>query len=250
MQSIILAAGMGNRISSSHSEPKILLKVGQHTLLERHLSNLRALGVIKIVICLGYKQELVIEEIRKLGMPEIEVVSNMDFQLGSTVSLWKASASAKKNCETLLLDADVLYHPEIIRRLAKAKSNNCLLIDRNFDVGDEPVKVCIKDGRIIEFRKMISPNIDYDTIGESVGFFKFSANDSDLLFDECRKSLASGRVEDPHEEVIRECILHNKFEIGFEDISGLPWIEIDFPEDIEKAEQDILPLTPFVEFTQ
>ena len=28
---------------------------------------------------------------------------------------------------------------------------------------------------------------------------------------------------------------------GFEDISGLPWIEIDFPEDAQRAEAAVLP---------
>ena len=28
---------------------------------------------------------------------------------------------------------------------------------------------------------------------------------------------------------------------GFEDISGIPWIEIDFPEDIERAHREIIP---------
>jgi choline kinase len=29
--------------------------------------------------------------------------------------------------------------------------------------------------------------------------------------------------------------------VGYETIGGLPWTEIDFPEDVEKAERDILP---------
>ena len=30
-------------------------------------------------------------------------------------------------------------------------------------------------------------------------------------------------------------------DFGFEDISGLPWIEIDFPEDVQRAETAVLP---------
>ena len=30
--------------------------------------------------------------------------------------------------------------------------------------------------------------------------------------------------------------------VGYETIGGEPWIEIDFPEDIERAERNILPL--------
>ena len=30
-------------------------------------------------------------------------------------------------------------------------------------------------------------------------------------------------------------------EFGFEDVTGIPWIEIDFPEDVERARRSILP---------
>ncbi len=29
--------------------------------------------------------------------------------------------------------------------------------------------------------------------------------------------------------------------LGVEDVTGLPWVEIDFPEDLEKAEAEVLP---------
>ena len=29
--------------------------------------------------------------------------------------------------------------------------------------------------------------------------------------------------------------------MGFERVDGMPWIEVDFPEDVTRAEQEILP---------
>jgi choline kinase len=29
--------------------------------------------------------------------------------------------------------------------------------------------------------------------------------------------------------------------VGFERVDGLPWIEIDFPDDVARAERDVLP---------
>ena len=44
------------------------------------------------------------------------------------------------------------------------------------------------------------------------------------------------------EEAIRNVLLAStKGRFGVEDITGLPWIEIDFAEDIVRAETDILP---------
>jgi len=245
MQSIILAAGLGKRLSSTHSDPKILLQIGEFSLLERHIVNLLELNVTRIIVCVGYKQELIINEIEKLGLNNVKIICNNEYHLGSTVSLWKTKELALEQCDTLLLDADVLYHPKILKVLSKSKSNNCLLIDRNFEAGDEPVKVCIHKEKITEFRKTIPSEIKFDTMGESVGFFKFSGEGLETIYDTCDKYISSEKHNEPHEEVIRECIICDKLDIGYEDITGLPWIEIDFPEDIEKAKRDILPRTPF-----
>ena len=244
MQAIILAAGIGKRISSSHNIPKILLEFDEKTLLERHIFNLHQLGAERIIICAGYQQELIHSELKKIGSSDVEIVSNQQFHLGSTVSLLKTQPFVSKNEDTLLMDADVLYHPEIINILANSQHKNCLLVDREFDEGVEPVKVCIRKQRIVEFRKQISPEVDYDTIGESVGFFKFSANGLESIFKKCESFVANGRENEPHEEVIRECIIHDSIEIEFEDISGLPWLEIDFPEDILRATESVLPQLP------
>tara|TARA_B100000579_G_C22784466_1_gene831124 strand:- start:270 stop:1007 length:738 start_codon:yes stop_codon:yes gene_type:complete len=244
MQAIILAAGIGKRISSSHDIPKILLKFNEKTLLERHISNLQQLGTERIIICTGYKQELICRELKKIDSTNVEVVSNEKFHLGSTVSLLTTQPVVGKKEDTLLMDADVLYHPEIINKLANSQHKNCLLIDKEFDEGVEPVKVCMKNQKIVEFRKKISLKIDYDTIGESVGFFKFSANGLKSIFQKCESFVADGREHEPHEEVIRESIIYDNIKIEFEDVSGLPWLEIDFPEDIVRATKSVLPQLP------
>ena len=42
-----------------------------------------------------------------------------------------------------------------------------------------------------------------------------------------------------HEEVYPELLA--RVEVGFERVDGLPWIEIDFPDDVVRAERDVLP---------
>ena len=245
MQSIILAAGLGSRLSPIHEDPKILLEIGGITLLERHLLNLVEIGVDEITICLGYKCEMVADVIRKLGLKNISAVVNPDFQAGSVVSLWATKEVGLKGQSALLLDGDVLYHPDIIKRLATTKFENCLLIDRNFEEGDEPVKVYLNENRIVELRKILSNDIEYDTVAESVGFFKFSPEGIQTIYDICKNYMESGQKNAPHEEVIRDCIIYNNPEIKYEDVTSLPWIEIDFPEDVKRAQEDILPRLPF-----
>ena len=38
--------------------------------------------------------------------------------------------------------------------------------------------------------------------------------------------------------IVKDSVLNN---FGYEDITNLPWIEIDFPEDLDKAKKKLLP---------
>ena len=55
-------------------------------------------------------------------------------------------------------------------------------------------------------------------------------------------SLRQGRRNEPYEETIRDVLLTSpRGTFAFEDITGIPWIEIDFAVDIERANTEILP---------
>jgi len=140
------------------------------------------------------------------------------------------------------MDADVLYDQEMINRLINTNIKNCLLLDRDFVPGDEPVKICVnKNGQINEFRKKVAEDLDYVTQGESVGFFKFSKLIGTSLLGRINDYLAKGENNTPYEEAIRDLLLIYPEQFGYEDVTGVPWIEIDFPEDIERAQNEIIP---------
>ena len=51
----------------------------------------------------------------------------------------------------------------------------------------------------------------------------------------------SGRANMPHEEAIRDLLRESNQRIEVADVTGAPWIEIDFPADFARATQEILP---------
>jgi choline kinase len=135
----------------------------------------------------------------------------------------------------ILMDADVLYAPGLMERLVGTSWPGCLLLDRAIEPGDEPVKLCVRDGRIVDFHKR--PTEAHEWHGESVGFFRFAPDIAEELAGRVEHYVASGRRTMEYEEPIRDMIMASPAErFGFEDISGLPWIEIDFPDDVVKAE--------------
>ncbi len=93
----------------------------------------------------------------------------------------------------------------------------------------------------MEFRKQVALGLTYDFAGESVGFFRFGSAVAHRLASRTEQYVADGLDDEPYEEVIRDLLLETPETFGYEDITGLPWIEIDFPQDIQRAKTDILP---------
>jgi bifunctional UDP-N-acetylglucosamine pyrophosphorylase/glucosamine-1-phosphate N-acetyltransferase len=62
MKAVVLGAGLGKRLSSvTASMPKVLLKVGEKTLIEHNVDKLRKIGINDIAVVIGYKGEIVKE---------------------------------------------------------------------------------------------------------------------------------------------------------------------------------------------
>ena len=243
MKTLLLAAGIGQRLGDvSANLPKCLLEFAGSTLLQRHLGILRHFGVNEIIIITGYQSDLVEQEITRVGNDShIRIVKNSDYSKGSIISMLLGLQALANEPDFILMDADVLYDYRILERLLNSRHQNCFLLDRKFEQGDEPVKLCVRDGQLIEFRKNIDNNLEFDYQGESVGFFRFNNATADKLIQSANTYLARGEDTQPYEECIRDLLLLDPDNFGFEDITGLEWIEIDFPEDISRANTEILP---------
>ncbi len=245
MRAIILAAGRGLRLQQPEDQqlPKSLLRFGGMSLLERHWRLLTDAGVDDVVLGLGFRHELVEQELDRLGWrPRPEIVLNDRFDLGSVLTVHIAADAMTRGGEVLLMDADVLYDARIMTALvAGRKPVNRMLIDRNFEAGEEPVKVCVRDGVPIELRKQLPADLRYDTIGESIGFFRFEEHGARRL-----AALVAGYVARndgwmPHEEAVRDLIREGSRRFEVTDVTGAPWIEIDYAADVSRATREILP---------
>ena len=244
MRAIILAAGRGLRLQQPPEEqfPKCLLRFQGVTLLERHLRALRALGVDEVVLALGFQPEKVKAELDRIGwQPRPTIVLNERYDLGSVLTVHTVADVLTRGGDVLLMDADVLYDEGILQALVAGPSTDRLLIDRDFEAGDEPVKLCLQDGVPVELRKQLAVGLRYDTIGESVGFFRFREPTARRLTEVVAGYVASGRQNMPHEEAVRDLLLEGARPYDVADVTGLPWIEIDFPGDVARAADEVLP---------
>ena len=233
MKAIILAAGKGTRLNGVELKPKCLFEVGGETLLARQIATLRELHVDDIVIVLGFEAE----RIRSLYEHTASFVTNTRFdETSSMYSLWLAREHLLDGF--VVLNCDVLFHPQLLTRLLSSPFKDALLIDLvdkdNNHLGDEEMKVKLSNGLVIDIRKDMDPA---EADGENVGIVKFSADGARRLIEEMDALISRGQLKDWAPRAFRE--FATRFPLHAISTEDYPWIEIDFPEDYRRATEEV-----------
>lgn len=241
MRAAILAAGKGLRLGRDDLPPKILLSFGDRSLLARHLEILAACGIDRLDLAVGYRREAVDAEVARLGAEQrVLRYFNPRFDRGAIVSLYTLAEVFECGEEILFMDGDVLYGLEMMERLTAGPAGNYFLMDRQVEEGEDPVRLCVQDGLLVDFHKR--PQNAHQWWGEWIGFARFTPDIAAKIAAAARRYVADGQLDEIYEEAIRDVILAEPpgtFQIV--DVTGLPWVEIDFPEDLQRAESEIFP---------
>ncbi len=237
MTAIILAAGVGKRLlGTSGGTPKCLIEIAGRSLLLRLLDGLAAAGVREAVVVTGFGDDLVRAALAA-GVRGIDVrcVTNTRFREGAILSLWTARDALDR--AVLVMDADVLCAQVMLDRLVRSPHADCFLLDAAQENTGEEQMLLVRDGRVRDIVRGGAPG--YELMGESIGFLKLSASAASLLRELLEARVQAGDTGIEHEEVYPALLA--RVEVGFERVDGLPWIEIDFPDDVVRAERDVLP---------
>ena len=237
MKAIILAAGVGKRLwPITQHRPKCLIELAGRSLLARYFDALAGAGIREVVLVVGYKQEMIRTTVGTgLSGLRATFLVNEQFQRGSITSLWQARTEL--DTDVLVMDADVLFHHDILRRLVNSAFPTALLMDETVKQQTEECMVVVEGGRVIALTKKMP--LHYDLAGEGVGFLKVAARDTAELVRSLRTYVDRGALDMEYEDALLE--FFGQTRVGFERIGGLPWVEIDFPEDVQRAEREILP---------
>lgn len=233
MKAIILAAGKGTRLDGAAVKPKCLVEVGGLTLLQRQIDSLRSVNIDRIVIVVGFGADSIREECGD----EVSFVENTKFaETSSLYSLWLAREHLGDGF--VVLNSDVLVHPQLLADLIESSHENALLLSdtETQPLGDEEMKVKLKDRLVIDISKAMDPQ---EADGENVGIVKFSAPGARALVDYMNELIAGGALKDWAPRAFREFALHHP--LYALSTRGLPWIEIDFPEDYQRAVHEVYP---------
>ncbi len=230
---MILAAGAGRRLLPfTRNCPKCLLPVGGQPILVRQLAALAACGIRDVVIVTGYCAPAV----RAVIDGRARCVHNPHYTTTNSLYSLALAGEAVVGRPLLLLNGDVVFTEALLERLLAAPFADGLLVDFEAPLDAEAMKVVVRDDRVLAIDKGLDAR---HADAENVGLVKFSREGADALFRAARALLAKRQVEAWAPAAYAHMLAERP--LGAIGTGGLPWIEIDFPEDFERAEREIAP---------
>jgi L-glutamine-phosphate cytidylyltransferase len=216
---VLLVAGRGTRLGGDLPKCLTQLTPGGETILDHQLRGLAGLAARPVTAVVGHMRNLV-----KAAHPELDFVVNERYAETNTSKSLQGALGQIERCDVLWLNGDVVFDRGILPLLLQ-KDASCMAVN-TAKCADEEIKYTTNgDGRIVRVSKQVR-----DGEGEAVGINLIKAGDLPL-FKAC----------------LAECDDHDYFERGLElaierglrlhpvDIGDRPCIEIDFPEDLDRA---------------
>ena len=237
MKALILVAGQGRRLwPFTRDCPKCLLSIGGRSILEQQLSNLEKAGIRKVVLVCGFG----VDSIRRVaadytGNLHVKIVYNPFYaDADNLISLW--AARCEMDQDFVLLNGDNVFHPGILERLLEVDRMCCLMTDRKTFYDDDDMKVQLQNDRI----RRIGKSLHADSAdAESIGIMQFIEAGVGAL----RQILEEAVLE---ERALNDCFLNciqrlidHGFPVNYRDIGGLPWTDVDTPEDLRLVRRNL-----------
>jgi len=228
MEALILAAGEGSRLGVD--VPKCLVEVGGGPLLSHQLSALQDTGADDVTVVVGHGRELVRDVV---GDRVHLVVNELYDQTNSLYSFWLARHGITE--DLLLLNSDVLFPVELLSRLLAAQGS-ALAFDSSSGDDEEHMKVRVAWGRLQRMSKRLA---QHETAGENVGVLRLAPAEAEVAFaaadslvrEGCDNEWVGAAISDVAKQHLIRCL----------DVADLPWVEIDFPEDLSTARELVWP---------
>lgn len=239
MQGLILAAGMGTRISRySKNCVKCMIEVNGEKLIKRQIEALNKAGVNKIIIVCGYKKEILQKYIiDNFKNNEILFVENNDYKITNNIySLYLARDYLKKE-DTIILESDLIFDYSIIEKILKDNKNNIVAVSK-YKIGMDGTVVAINENNKVT---AFYGKDDYDIKSankyyKTINIYKLNKQDSINCFVPCLEEyIKNNKKEEFYEVVFKDLIFNNKIILNAKIFEDERWYEIDNETDLEIA---------------
>jgi choline kinase len=235
---LILAAGRGNRLLPlTHDRPKCLLEVGPEPILLHQIRSLQAAGIKQIEIITGHGESFVRGACA--GLEGIAFTHNEHYATTNSLESLGCATTLPGDEGTLILNSDVMFHPQLLARLLEDPRDQVLLADFSGALGEEEMKIQIDtDQRITAISKKLDPK---EAQAENLGVLKVGPVAAKHMLEVARTPNELNGLR-----WVPDSIQYLHEEIPFYTLStaDLPWIEIDYHHDLKRAREVIWPKIP------
>lgn len=228
IQVVILAAGMGTRLGKPWPKPLTQLSDGR-SIMAQQMENVKKVfgDRARITVVVGFKLEMIME-----AHPDASFVYNENYdQTNTSKSLLKA-LRASQEPGVLWLNGDVVFDPRVLERVADRIANDSSFVCVNTStVAEEEVKYTVDgDGNIKELSKTVVGGL-----GEAVGINFIAGRDKAAVI----AQLDACGDQDYFERGLELAIQKNGLKMEPVDISDLFAVEVDFQDDLDRANKAI-----------
>jgi len=238
---VLLAAGASTRLRPlTDAMPKCLLNIGGKTIIERIIENILAAGIREIAIVVGYRSEMIREFVKQhFPKQRMRFIFNPDY--ASTNNAYSLSLARRflegRNGEIgqrlLLLDSDILFSNKLLPQFLRVEAQNKIAVRISGEHNVEEIQVEINSYGNIDFigKKPVLRSAP----AESIGIELFSAEAAATLFAVLERRVREGMgISEFYEATFQEMINEGVI-LKAVDVSAFPAMEIDTPEDFERA---------------
>ncbi|MFX0174563.1 MAG: NTP transferase domain-containing protein [Candidatus Hodarchaeota archaeon] len=233
IKAIIPAAGKSRRLFPySQDLPKGLIPVGNKNILRHIIDSLQRCGITDIILITGFQGK----EIRNYFEGETKIVHNPFFTVsGILASIW--FAVHEMDSPLLIIYSDLIFKETIIEDLLQDKNDISVAITTTMADGVTE-KVAIKNGYLTE--------IGIDVLNrpgstDYAGIAKFSAKGASFLRETIDEMAREEDFLNSYFTAALERLILKGHAISVKKISPEFWIDINTPQDLQRAERIILP---------
>lgn len=227
MKAILLAAGVGSRISNDIGQmPKSMLDVNGQPLIV-HTVELLQKNHIEVIIITGFKHRIIEETLKDY---HVRVYYNPFFKVTNSIgSLWYARNEFFNTNEVLIANADVYYGQDLLDKIFAAQHDNFLLSDRTrADMGD--YFFLSKNGILQKYGKELTRE---ERNSEYVGIGVLKREWVLKFYDQLCRMIENGEYNLWWENVLYSMV--GQESIYTVDVDGIFWSEVDTIEDYQRV---------------
>ena len=229
MQAVILAAGMGTRISEYFDKPKGLIPIADQPIIVSSINKLKDAGISEIAIIAGHKSHHY-ETLAKNDHAVTVIINPHYAQYSSLYSLYCAKKWVTR--DLLILESDIFYEARALSRLIHHPKKDAILVSGKTNSGDE-VYVQTAGSKLVEMNKDITKLSAANIYGEFVGINKLSKSGFNQLITLSENNNAL--LCDGYYEEDGLIALSKEMTIDCLKIPDLLWREIDNIDQLAQA---------------